>query len=52
MGKITYAYDTSATGDTLHVQYPNGTKIEKGLNSFDQTIEAQHFLSNNKAWEE
>ncbi len=52
MGKITYEYDTSTTGDTVHAQYPNGTKIEKGFNSFGQTTDVQHFLSNNKAWEE
>ncbi|RFB34844.1 wall-associated protein [Brevibacillus sp. VP] len=52
MGKITYEYDTSTTGDTVHVQYPNGTKIEKGFNSFGQTTEVQHILSNNKVWEE
>ncbi|MDN9012937.1 wall-associated protein, partial [Brevibacillus laterosporus] len=52
MGKINYEYDTSTTGDTVHVQYPNGTKIEKGFNSFGQTTDVQHILSNNKAWEE
>ncbi|MBG9797556.1 hypothetical protein ABD73_07330 [Brevibacillus laterosporus] len=52
MGKITYEYDTTTTGDTVYVQYPNGTKIEKGFNSFGQTTDVQHFQANNKAWEE
>lgn len=26
-------YDTSTAGDTVHVQYLNGTKIEKAFNS-------------------
>ncbi|XOS93542.1 hypothetical protein ACLMAB_08710 [Brevibacillus laterosporus] len=52
MGKITYEYDTSTTGDTVHAQYPNGTKIEKGFNSFGQTTDVQHFQANNKAWTE
>ncbi len=50
MGKITYEYDTSTAGDTVHVQYPNGTKIEKGFDSFGQTTDVQHFQANNKAW--
>ncbi|WP_429827943.1 hypothetical protein [Brevibacillus laterosporus] len=52
MDKIIYEYDTSTAGDTVHVQYPNGTKIEKGFNSFGQTTDVQHFQTNNKAWEE
>ncbi|AIG26121.1 RHS repeat domain-containing protein [Brevibacillus laterosporus] len=52
MDKITYEYDTSTTGDTVHVQYPNGTKVEKGFDSFGQTTDVQHFQANNKAWTE
>ncbi|RAP24773.1 hypothetical protein C2W64_02780 [Brevibacillus laterosporus] len=50
MGKVTYDYDTSTTGDTVRTQYPNGTEIEKGFNSFGQTEEVKHLQANNNAW--